>query len=331
MSRWAALPAELDPRVRQLVVRLRRLKDHSGLSLRRLAARTGYSQKSWERYLGGRSLPPRAAVEALARAVDEDPTRLLALHEVAAEAWRGARADATEPEPEPPEREPESPEREPESPEREPESPEPEPESPEPEPESPEPEPESPEPESPERTAEQVAAPVMAPEFLSVEVNGARSPGRSLRVALVAGAVALVLALSTAVLAVVRLSGDGRAQPTAPLVATGIPSSPAAPAPRPPSAAASPSAPAYTCRLAQVGGRWYAGISRTGDAILAGGHAGPDVAEAQCLLRRAGFSPGGIDGIFGPVTERAVEQVQRRAGLVVDGIVGPHTWKALRG
>ncbi|MFD5859455.1 peptidoglycan-binding protein [Streptomyces chartreusis] len=270
MSRWAALPAELDPRVRQLVVRLRRLKDHSGLSLRQLAARTGYSQKSWERYLGGRSLPPREAVEALARAVDEEPTRLLALHEVAAEAWRKGRREAPAVEPE--------------------------------------------------------RVPLVAPESLSVEATGARSPGRSLRVALMAGAVALVLALSTAVLLVVRLSGG---DPASPLVATGGQSSPAVSASMP-SASASPSAPAYTCRPERVDGHWYAGLSRTRDAILANGHAGPEVAEAQCLLRRAGISPGVIDGIFGPATERAVRQVQRRAGLVVDGIIGPHTWKALR-
>ncbi|MGW4869170.1 peptidoglycan-binding protein [Streptomyces chartreusis] len=274
MSRWAALPAELDPRVRQLVVRLRRLKDHSGLSLRQLAARTGYSQKSWERYLGGRSLPPREAVEALAGAVGEEPTRLLALHEVAAEAWRNGRREATAGEPE--------------------------------------------------------REPLVAPESLSAEATGPRSPGRSLRVALVAGAVALVLALSTAVLLVVRLSGGDPAQPTSPLLATGGQSSPAVSASMPPSASAATSAPTYTCRPERVDGHWYAGLSRTRDAILANGHAGPEVAEAQCLLRRAGISPGAVDGIFGPVTERAVRQVQRRAGLVVDGIIGPHTWKALR-
>ncbi|KUL22496.1 peptidoglycan-binding protein [Streptomyces regalis] len=276
MSRWAALPAELDPRVRQLVVRLRRLKDHSGLSLRQLAARTGYSPKSWERYLGGRSLPPREAVEALARVVGEDPTRLLALHEVATEAWGNRRADAV--------------------------------------------------------TAEAPAphAATTGPEILSTQATEAtaataatetRSPGRSLRVALVSGAVALVLAVSTAVFLVVRLAGGEEERPTAPLAATAASAS----------VSASRSAPAYTCRLERIDGRWYAGNSRTQDAILANGHAGPEVAEAQCLLRRAGISPGGIDGIFGPVTERAVKQVQKRAGLVVDGIVGPHTWKALRG
>ncbi|MEV8089063.1 peptidoglycan-binding protein [Streptomyces nigra] len=255
MSRWAALPAELDPRVRRFVVCTRRLKDHSGLSLRQLAARTGYSQKSWERYLGGRSLPPREAVAALAAAVGEDPTRLLARHEVAAEAWRRGRAGP----PEPP----------------------------------------------------------VAPDG----PDDPRPPVRSARVALVAGAVALVLALSTTALLAVRLSGGEPARPRATLVATDVQSP----------ASASPSAPHYTCRLTRVAGRWYAGLSRTRDAILAEGQAGPEVAEAQCLLRRAGFSPGAVDGIYGPLTHRAVEQAQRRNGLVVDGIVGPHTWKALRG
>ncbi|GES31304.1 helix-turn-helix domain-containing protein [Streptomyces angustmyceticus] len=93
MSRWKGLPASLDHRVRHLVVHLRRLKDHSGLSLTALAARTSYSKSSWERYLNGKKLPPREAVAALARLCDADAPRLLALHEVAATAWRAQRPD----------------------------------------------------------------------------------------------------------------------------------------------------------------------------------------------------------------------------------------------
>ncbi|WP_328880079.1 peptidoglycan-binding protein [Streptomyces sp. NBC_00299] len=278
MSRWAVLPAELDPRVRQLVVRLRRLKDHSGLSLRQLAARTEYSPKSWERYLGGRSLPPPQAVEALARIGGEDPTRWLALREVAAEAWGNRRGEA--------------------------------PAVNTPGPEATMPEATTPEPEI------LTAGARTAAESLA---DGARSPTRSLRVALVAGTVALVLAVSSTVLLAVRLLG-GAGETAAPLAAS------AASAP----ASSSQSAPAYACRVARVDGRWYAGISPTRGAVLANGHAGPEVAEAQCLLRRAGISPGGIDGIFGPLTEAAVRRAQQRAGLVVDGIIGPHTWKALR-
>ncbi|MEU0636905.1 helix-turn-helix domain-containing protein [Streptomyces albidoflavus] len=85
MARWAELPAGLDRRERQLVVQLRRLKDHSGLSLSALGARTGYSRSSWERYLSGRAPVPRAAVIGLAEVCGVDPTRLLALHEVATE------------------------------------------------------------------------------------------------------------------------------------------------------------------------------------------------------------------------------------------------------
>lgn len=35
------------------------------------------------------------------------------------------------------------------------------------------------------------------------------------------------------------------------------------------------------------------------------------------------------DGAFGPITEAAVKAYQKKAGLVVDGRVGPKTWKAI--
>ncbi|MEL1135225.1 peptidoglycan-binding protein [Desulfitobacterium sp. THU1] len=59
------------------------------------------------------------------------------------------------------------------------------------------------------------------------------------------------------------------------------------------------------------------------------GSTGPDVVRLQQLLTSHGFSPGAIDGIFGPKTEAAVIAFQRSRGLLVDGIVGVQTWSAL--
>ena len=41
MARWKELPGGLDPVVVEFIGQLRRLKDASGLSVHRLAARTG--------------------------------------------------------------------------------------------------------------------------------------------------------------------------------------------------------------------------------------------------------------------------------------------------
>jgi hypothetical protein len=57
---------------------------------------------------------------------------------------------------------------------------------------------------------------------------------------------------------------------------------------------------------------------------------GVDVLTVQRRLRRLGFaSVGQPDGLFGAATERAVQAFQARAGLAVDGIVGPLTWSSL--
>ncbi|MGW1274084.1 helix-turn-helix domain-containing protein [Streptomyces sp. NPDC002491] len=77
------------PEVRHLVERLREAKEGTGLSFAALAARTAYSKSSWERYLNGKALPPRDAVEALAKVSGADPARLLALWLLADRAWSG--------------------------------------------------------------------------------------------------------------------------------------------------------------------------------------------------------------------------------------------------
>ncbi|MFJ9351254.1 peptidoglycan-binding protein [Streptomyces sp. NPDC101237] len=77
--RWRELPETLDPDGRRLVQELRRLKDHSGLTLHMLQAKTPFSGSSWERYLNGKALPPTAAVEALAGLTKAEAAPLLAL------------------------------------------------------------------------------------------------------------------------------------------------------------------------------------------------------------------------------------------------------------
>jgi L,D-peptidoglycan transpeptidase YkuD (ErfK/YbiS/YcfS/YnhG family) len=55
-------------------------------------------------------------------------------------------------------------------------------------------------------------------------------------------------------------------------------------------------------------------------------------AAVQCLqstLNARGYNSGPIDGVFGPMTYRAVRAFQQAKGLVVDGIVGRQTGTAL--
>ncbi len=288
MPRSKALPDELDPHAQQLATRLRGLKDRDELTMRHLAAKTGYSAKSWERYLAGTSLPPREAVEALARITAADPAPLLALQEIAADSWgsrrtrpaaatRSTEQDATEKS---------GGSGEPEGEERKP-------------------------PDSPTGTLPAPPAPSAPTSPPTSSTTPIRFPHR----ALTAGVAALAVALAVALLLVLRLDDDA-----APANVAAADSGTAASA-----------LPVYTCHITRVEARWSAGINHGRDTEIGYGATGPDVAEAQCLLRRAGISPGGIDGMFGPLTLRAVKTFQRKASLVVDGMLGPRSWQALRG
>jgi nucleoid-associated protein YgaU len=53
------------------------------------------------------------------------------------------------------------------------------------------------------------------------------------------------------------------------------------------------------------------------------------VRTLQQRLRRVGDVPGPIDGLYGPLTEGAVQRFQQRHGLAVDGIVGRQTKRSL--
>ncbi|MFF4056588.1 peptidoglycan-binding protein [Streptomyces sp. NPDC001668] len=294
MPRSRTLPAELDPSARQLVARLRRLKEHSELTMRQLAAKTGYSAKSWERYLGGTSLPPREAVESLARITGTDPVPLLALHEIAVDARDSRRArPGTQVQDQDQDQVPDQDQGQVPDQDQDQEQVQDQELVPDQD-------------ERRERDRELPAGPSAHPQ---------PAPRHLPHLALAAGVAALAVALLAALLLVVRLDDD------ATTAAVTVP---------PRTTAASPP-PVYTCRITRTDGRWSAGINKGLDTEIGYGATGADVAEAQCLLRRAGISPGGIDGMFGPLTLRAVKTFQQRAGLVVDGMVGPRSWKALRG
>ena len=66
-------------------------------------------------------------------------------------------------------------------------------------------------------------------------------------------------------------------------------------------------------------------------AILRQGSSGSTVTQLQKDLKAAGFSPGTIDGKYGPKTAAAVRAYQTANNLTVDGIAGPQTLGSLGG
>ena len=56
---------------------------------------------------------------------------------------------------------------------------------------------------------------------------------------------------------------------------------------------------------------------------------GDDVRTWQNWMRERGYRIS-VDGIYGPQSQGVARRLQQRAGLVVDGIVGPNTWAASR-
>jgi peptidoglycan L-alanyl-D-glutamate endopeptidase CwlK len=74
------------------------------------------------------------------------------------------------------------------------------------------------------------------------------------------------------------------------------------------------------------------GVTKLGGGamqVLRKGSTGPEVAELQTELKTRGFSPGAIDGRFGPGTEAAIIAFQQSEGLLADGIAGGRTLSAL--
>ncbi len=74
----------------------------------------------------------------------------------------------------------------------------------------------------------------------------------------------------------------------------------------------------------------WTSVQGRSDAIAAIGDEGSQVKEAQELLTAAGYPLGAVDGIYGPLTQRAVAAFQVSHGLPGDGRITDKTLEALK-
>jgi peptidoglycan hydrolase-like protein with peptidoglycan-binding domain len=77
-----------------------------------------------------------------------------------------------------------------------------------------------------------------------------------------------------------------------------------------------------------VGPQTWTSLTGSQGSAVRRGDTGERVKAAQNELVRNQYSLA-VDGIFGDKTDAAVRQFQGRVHLIVDGIVGPNTWRAL--
>jgi peptidoglycan hydrolase-like protein with peptidoglycan-binding domain len=74
-------------------------------------------------------------------------------------------------------------------------------------------------------------------------------------------------------------------------------------------------------------------LASAGQLARGSGYQGSGGSDAvrilQRRLRRLGAQPGPVDGLYGPLTQGAVERFQQRHGLAVDGVVGRQTMRSL--
>ncbi|WP_280771465.1 peptidoglycan-binding protein [Salipaludibacillus daqingensis] len=66
-------------------------------------------------------------------------------------------------------------------------------------------------------------------------------------------------------------------------------------------------------------------------SVLREGSRGADVKSLQSALKDLGMYTSTLDGIYGPLTARAVRNFQQDANIQVDGIAGPQTFNSLNG
>jgi Putative peptidoglycan binding domain len=130
--------------------------------------------------------------------------------------------------------------------------------------------------------------------------------GRTLTTTQLAIIALSLLALIFAILAAAGVFSSGN---TAPPVTTS-----------PPPATVTVSTPATTA----------ASATPAPEQPLSPGATGEQVKVLQRALASLGYSPGKVDGTYGPSTQSAVEQFQAANGLAADGTVGPQTLAALQ-
>jgi hypothetical protein len=70
-------------------------------------------------------------------------------------------------------------------------------------------------------------------------------------------------------------------------------------------------------------------LKYAGSAAVKKGKSGKFVYILQGILRAKGYYTGGLDGKAGTLTDDAIRNYQKSAGLTVDGSCGPKTWKSL--
>lgn len=63
--------------------------------------------------------------------------------------------------------------------------------------------------------------------------------------------------------------------------------------------------------------------------VLRLGMRGTDVMEIQAMLKKIGYNPGAVDGVFGEQMQQAVMLFQRNFGLTPDGVINPNTYAAM--
>ena len=154
---------------------------------------------------------------------------------------------------------------------------------------------------------------------------------RRIFVAVIVGALVLLVAGILGARALTGSSNDGGETITTTLPTSTTPST--TPTPTTPATPATPTTPTTTTPTTTTPTTTTPTTTTPttlpeGVTLLRGDKSG-DVSHVQAALVELGYSTGGVDGKFGKATEQAVRDFQKSSGLAEDGVVGPATLSAL--